>query len=149
MTTRIAVIGAGLMGADHARIVAEDLSGATLQLVCDMDQSRAKSVADSLGATDVASDPEAVIARADVDAVIVASPDFTHTPLSLASIKAAKPVLCEKPLSQKPAECLAVMAAEQAAGRRFVQVGFMRRFDQSYAEMKSALDKGTLGRALM
>ncbi|MEK1892135.1 MAG: myo-inositol 2-dehydrogenase, partial [Rhizobium sp.] len=37
MTIRIAVIGAGLMGADHARIVAEDLPGASLQVVCDMD----------------------------------------------------------------------------------------------------------------
>ena len=149
MTQRIAVIGAGLMGADHARIVAEGLPGATLQVVCDMDQARAKSIADSLGASGIASDPESVIARADVDAVIIASPDFTHTPISLACIRAGKPVLCEKPLSQKPAECLEVMAAEQAAGRRFVQVGFMRRFDQAYVEMKAALDQGRLGRALM
>lgn len=149
MTQRIAVIGAGLMGADHARIVAEDLPGATLQLICDMDAARARTLADALGAADVASDPESVISRADVDAVIIASPDFTHAPLSLACIKAGKPVLSEKPLSQNPTECLQVMAAEEAAGRRFVQVGFMRRFDQAYVEMKAALDHGRLGRALM
>jgi len=149
MTQRIAVIGAGLMGADHARIVAQDFPGAVLQVVCDMDEARARRVAADFGAADVGSDPEAVIARDDVDAVIIASPDFTHTPLSLACIKAGKPVLCEKPLSQNPAECLAVMEAEQVAGRRFVQVGFMRRFDQAYVEMKAALDQGHLGRALM
>ncbi len=149
MTQRIAVIGAGLMGADHAKIVAEDLPGATLQVVCDMDQVRARGVADALGAADVANDPEAVISRTDVDAIIIASPDFTHAPLSLACIRAGKPVLSEKPLSQKPDECIAVMEAEMAAGRRFVQVGFMRRFDQSYVEMKSALTAGKLGRALM
>lgn len=149
MTTRIAVIGAGLMGADHARIVAEDLTGATLQVVCDMDEGRARKVADSLGAADVATDPEGVIARSDVDAVIVASPDFTHAPLSLACIRAGKKVLCEKPLSQSSAECLQVMEAEQAAGEKFVQLGFMRRFDQSYAEMKQALSAGTLGQAIM
>lgn len=149
MTVRIAVIGAGLMGADHARIVAEDLPGAALQLVCDIDAARAKRVADDLGAQDVASDPEAVIARTDVDAVIIASPDFTHAPLSLACIKAGKKVLCEKPLSQSVAECLAVMQAEQAAGVRSVQLGFMRRYDPAYVEMKAALDQGRLGRALM
>ena len=149
MTVRLAVIGAGLMGADHARIVAEDLPGATLQVVCDMDVARAERVADALGAQDVASDPEAVIARTDVDAVIIASPDFTHTPLSLACIKAGKRVLCEKPLSQSSAECLTVMAAEQAAGARFVQLGFMRRYDQAYVEMRAALTSGQLGRALM
>ena len=149
MTLRIAVIGAGLMGADHAKIVAEDMPGTTLQVVCDMDGARAKAVADACGAADVASDPQAVIARADVDAVIVASPDFTHAPLSLACIAAGKPVLCEKPLSQKVAECVAVMEAEQAAGRRFIQLGFMRRYDQSYMEMRRALTEGRIGRALM
>lgn len=137
------------MGADHARIVAEDLPGATLQVVCDMDETRARTVAESLNATAVATDPQATIARDDVDAVIVASPDFTHAPLSMACIRAGKKVLCEKPLSQSSAECLQVMEAEQAAGQKFVQLGFMRRYDQSYVEMKQALADGTLGRALI
>lgn len=149
MSTRIAVIGAGLMGADHAKIVAQDMPGATLQVVCDMDDNRARGVADQYGAQDVASDPEAVIARADVDAVIVASPDFTHAPLSKACIAAGKKVLCEKPLSQSSADCIEVMDAEIAAGAKFIQLGFMRRYDQSYLEMKQALTDGTLGRPLM
>ncbi|WP_421906871.1 Gfo/Idh/MocA family oxidoreductase [Mameliella sp.] len=149
MTIRLAVIGAGLMGADHAKIVAQDLPGATLQVICDMDRARAKSLADTLGAQDVANDPNAVINRADVDAVIIASPDFTHAPLSKACIAAGKSVLCEKPLSQKPAECLEVIEAEMAAGARRVMLGFMRRYDRAYAEMRQALQDGTLGRPLM
>ena len=90
-----------------------------------------------------------MIARADVDAVVIASPDFTHAPLSLACIAAGKPVLCEKPMSQQSAECHQVIAAEVKAGRQFVQLGFMRRFDQSYAEMKATLGAGVIGRALM
>jgi myo-inositol 2-dehydrogenase/D-chiro-inositol 1-dehydrogenase len=136
------------MGADHARIVAEELPGATLQLVCDPSRDRAKAVADRYG-VDVATDPASVAARPDIDALIVASPDFTHAPLSLSAISARKPVMCEKPLSQSSAECLEVMDAEAKAGRRFVQLGFMRRFDQSYIEMKEALVDGSLGRALM
>lgn len=149
MSICIAVIGAGLMGADHARIVAEDLPGATLRVVCDMDKARARSVADALGADDVSSDPEAVITRDDVDAVIIASPDFTHAPLSMACISAGKRVLCEKPLSQSPSECCQVMQAEEAAGARHVMLGFMRRYDQSYVEMSRACTDGSLGRALM
>jgi myo-inositol 2-dehydrogenase/D-chiro-inositol 1-dehydrogenase len=97
----------------------------------------------------VLTDPEAAIARHDVDAVVIASPDFTHAPLSLASLRVGKPILCEKPLSQSSKECLQVMENEIAVNRRLVQVGFMRRFDQSYTEMKAALDGGSLGRALM
>ena len=149
MSVRIAVIGAGLMGADHARIVTEELPGAALQLVCDVDAGRARAVADACGAQDIAIDPAGVIAREDVDAVIVASIDATHAPLSLACIAHRKPVLCEKPLSQSSAECLEVVAAERESGRRWIQLGFMRRYDQSYAEMKAALANGVLGRALM
>ena len=137
------------MGADHAQIVAEELPGATLQVICDMDARKAKSVADLHGVSNVASDPEDVIARADVDAVVIASPDFTHAPLSKACIAAGKRVLCEKPLSQNPAECLDVMEAEEASGARHVMLGFMRRYDQSYVEMREALAIGTIGRALM
>ena len=149
MSTRIAVIGAGLMGADHAKIVAEDLPGAILQVVCDKDEARARSVADTYGAADVSCDPEGVIGRHDVDAVIVASPDFTHARLSIGCIRAGKRVLCEKPLSQSTAQCVEVIEAEIAAGEKYIQLGFMRRYDQSYAEMKQALVDGTLGRALM
>lgn len=149
MSVRLAIIGAGLMGADHAKIFADDLPGSQLQVICDMDQARAKAVADATGARDVSNNPEAVIARDDVDAVVVASPDFTHAPLSMVCIKAGKPVLCEKPLSQSSVECLQVMDEEMARGLRFVQLGFMRRYDQSYVEMKQALEQGQLGRALM
>ncbi|MBF9036172.1 Gfo/Idh/MocA family oxidoreductase [Rhodobacterales bacterium HKCCE2091] len=149
MTTRLAIIGAGLMGADHARIFAEELSGASLQVVVDADEARARRVADQCGAADAGIDPEAAILRGDVDAVVIASPDFTHAPLSKACIAAGKPVLCEKPLSQSSAECLEVLEAEMAAGRPFVQLGFMRRYDQSYVEMREALTSGRIGRPLM
>lgn len=149
MSIRIAIIGAGVMGADHARIVAQDLPNARLQVVCDPDLGRARDVADPLGAQDISGDPEATIRRRDVDAVILASPDATHVPLVLACIAASKRVLCEKPLAPTAAACLTVMQAEQAAGERMVQVGFMRRYDQSYVEMLGALGDGTLGRALM
>ena len=149
MSIRIGLIGAGIMGADHARIFARDLPGVELRVICDADEARARRLADSLGVKDIASDGEMVIARADIDAIVIASPDFTHAPLSLAAIRTTKPALCEKPLSQSAKQCLDVVAAEIATGRRFIQVGFMRRFDQSYTEMKRARDEGVLGRALM
>jgi myo-inositol 2-dehydrogenase/D-chiro-inositol 1-dehydrogenase len=149
MTVRIAVIGAGIMGADHARIVAGDLPGAILQVVCDPSQERARNVAAECGAADVASDPLATIARSDVDAVLIASPDETHATLALAAIEAGKPVLCEKPLAPSSADCMRIVLAETKGGRRLVQVGFMRRFDPAYREMKALLREGALGRAVM
>ena len=149
MTIRLGVIGCGIMGSDHANIIAEDLPGATLQVVCDAAVDRARNVADACGAEDVETDPFATVRRADVDAVLIASPDPTHSALCVAAIEAGKPALCEKPLAQSVEECLQVIEAETATGRRFLQFGFMRRFDQSYREMKTALDDGVIGPALM
>jgi myo-inositol 2-dehydrogenase / D-chiro-inositol 1-dehydrogenase len=149
MTIRIGLIGAGIMGADHAKILSQQIPGVSLQYVCDADARRAKAVADASGALHVTSDPYAVIADISVDAVLIASPDHTHAPLTKACVELGKPVLCEKPLSQNSAECLDVIAAEVKGGKRLVQIGFMRRFDPAYAEMKAALDSGMIGPALM
>src|SRR5690349_18343217 len=137
------------MGSDHARIFASQVPGATIQAIFDADSARAKSIADETGAAKVFSDATALIRDAAVDAVLVASPDQTHKDLTLAAIAAGKPVLCEKPLAPTPAECLEVLAAETKAGRRLVQIGYMRRFDPSYVEMKAGLASGRLGSALM
>jgi myo-inositol 2-dehydrogenase/D-chiro-inositol 1-dehydrogenase len=149
MTIRVALVGAGIMGADHARILAEDVPGAELQVVCDASEERARLVADSCGAKDAAADPVAVIGRRDVDAVLIASPDDTHAPLTLRAIELGKPVLCEKPLASTADECLRVIDAEVKTGKQLVHLGFMRRFDPAYTEMKQALTDGTLGRAIM
>ena len=149
MTIRLAVIGAGLMGEDHAKIFAQEVRGCSVDIVCDMDAERAARVASAVGAKGVSANPEEVIASSEIDAVVIASPDFTHAPLSKACIAAGKPVLCEKPLSQSSEECIDVLAAETASGRPHVMLGFMRRFDQAYVEMRDALVRGDLGRALI
>ena len=148
MTIRVGLIGAGVMGGDHARILSTSVNGARLAAVSDADSSRATAIADACGATAFA-DAERLIADDSVEAVIVASPDPTHKPLVLACLAAEKPVLCEKPLGLSTGECLEIVGKETALGRRLVQVGFMRRFDPGYVAMKAALDSGDLGAALM
>ena len=99
MTVRVALIGAGIMGADHGRILAEEVPGARVQVVVDADVGRARAVAEACGAQDAGGDGVGAIGRGDVDAVLVASPDGTHAELTLAAVAAGKPVLCEKPLA--------------------------------------------------
>lgn len=149
MIVRVGLIGAGVMGADHARIISSQIPGAKLQIVCDADEKRAAAVAAETGAKPKSDNPLDVVADPSIDAVLIASPDATHGELTLAAIAAGKPVLCEKPLAPTSAECLKVIDAEVKCGKRLVQVGFMRRFDPSYVDMKSVLNKGTIGRALM
>jgi myo-inositol 2-dehydrogenase / D-chiro-inositol 1-dehydrogenase len=149
VTIRVAVIGAGIMGADHARIIASELPGADLRWICDADEARARSVADATGARHVSTDALAAIAADDVDAVLIASPDPTHAGLTLACLRAKKPVLCEKPLAPDSAECLGVLQAESQLGKQLVQVGFMRRFDPPYVEMKARATQRGIGAPVM
>jgi myo-inositol 2-dehydrogenase/D-chiro-inositol 1-dehydrogenase len=67
----------------------------------------------------------------------------------LACIAHGKPTLCEKPLTMDSASALRVVAAERENGRALVQVGFMRRFDPQYAQLKAALESGRFGRLLL
>ena len=145
MTVRIGLIGAGIMGADHADILRRGVPVARLAAVYDADRERARQVARANEverifetATDLISDP-------GIDAVIIASPDETHAALAIACIERGKPVLCEKPLASTLEGCRDIVAAEVKGGRRVVQVGFMRRFDPGYRAMKGALDATTLG----
>lgn len=143
MTIRFGLIGCGIMGADHARILRSDVSGAELVAVQDKDQARAEQVA--VGRCKVFTDAGQLIADPTVDAVVIASPDATHAPLTLQAIARGKPVLCEKPMASSLDEARAVVAAEVAAGRPLVQIGFMRRFDPGYRAMRVAVANGTLG----
>jgi myo-inositol 2-dehydrogenase/D-chiro-inositol 1-dehydrogenase len=123
--------------------------GATLHGVYDADPARARAIADETGALTVFADAAALIRDPAIEAVLVASPDNTHKELALTCIAVRKPVLCEKPLAPTGAECLEVVAAESKLGRRLVQIGYMRRFDPAYVEMKSSLRSGRLGVPLM
>lgn len=149
MSVRVAVIGAGIMGADHAGIIAGDIPGAVVQVVCDADGDRARAIADTCGAQDAATDPLAAIARPDVDAVLIATPDHLHEEQALAVLAAGKPCLCEKPLADDQDACRRVLTAEAAAGTPLIQVGFMRRFDPAYVDMRASGADGTLGRPLV
>lgn len=136
------------MGADHARIIGAQVAGAHLVAISDADEARARAIAAETGARRAVNDPLGVIDDPEVGAVLIASPDSTHADFAIACIKAGKPVLCEKPLAPTAAEGMRVIEAELSAGKRLVQLGFMRRFDPGYAEIKDLLASGRYGEAL-
>ena len=149
MTIRVGVIGTGASGAEHARRLATSVAGATVSVLADSDESRVKGVAAELGSVRVAGDGVELIGATDVDAVLIASSGETHVAFATAAIAAGKPVFCEKPLAPTAAECLAVVDAEVAAGRRLVTMGFMRRYDPGYLQAKATLDGGGIGEPLI
>ncbi|RPE39649.1 myo-inositol 2-dehydrogenase [Streptomyces sp. Ag109_O5-1] len=148
MTVRIGVIGAGWIGKEHIQRLTHTVTGAQVTAVTDIDPARAAGAAEPVGAR-VLPDGAAVVAADDVDAVLVTSWGPTHAEHVLNAIAAGKPVFCEKPLATTTEDCLKIVEAEQAHGRRLVQVGFMRRYDAGYRQLKQVIDSGKIGEPLI
>lgn len=144
----VGVIGTGNIGTAHVQRLATEVAGARVGAVFDVDTARAAAVAAGAGAR-VHADALDVVDDPAIDAVVIASPGDTHADLALACIGAGKPVLCEKPLATTSGAALKVLEAETAYGRRVVQVGFMRRYDPGYRQVKATLDGGDIGEPLV
>jgi myo-inositol 2-dehydrogenase / D-chiro-inositol 1-dehydrogenase len=149
VTVRVGVVGVGVMGADHARKLNGCVAGADVTAIADVNEGTAAAVASEMRSAAVRANGFALIACAGVDAVVIASHDSTHAQLVLAAVKAGKPVLCEKPLAPTAAEARAVVEAEHTIGRDLIGLGFMRRFDPSYTDLKAVVASGELGEILV
>lgn len=127
----VAVIGAGDMGARHARHW-RSVGGEVFSVV-DPDLERSEAVAALVGAR-ADTEIEAALADPRVVVVSVCTPTYLHARATVAALEAGKHVLCEKPaaLTLEDAEAMA-SAAERS--QRQLRIGFMRRFDPAYAPL--------------
>jgi myo-inositol 2-dehydrogenase/D-chiro-inositol 1-dehydrogenase len=149
VTLRVGVIGTGMIGRDHIRRLTRVVSGAEVVAVSDANEQVAKEVASGLPDATVHVSGEDLIGDERVDAVLVCSWGPTHEAYVLASIAAGKAVFCEKPLATTREACRKILDAESAHGSRLVQVGFMRRYDESYRALKDVIDSGRIGAPLI
>jgi myo-inositol 2-dehydrogenase / D-chiro-inositol 1-dehydrogenase len=142
MTVRIGLLGAGRIGKVHARAIAS-LPGAELVAVADPIAEAAASVIGGTQATVRTIDE--IIAASDVDAVLITTPTDMHADLIEKAAHAKKAIFCEKPVDLSVArvrECLAVVASTKA----LLMVGFNRRFDPNFMEVRRRIDAGEVGR---
>ncbi|MCX8454174.1 MULTISPECIES: Gfo/Idh/MocA family protein [Paenarthrobacter] len=148
-TLRVAVIGAGRMGADHIKRLSTRIHGAEVAAVVDVDLARAQAAIEGIdGAVALASADEA-LNNGDVNAVLIATPGFLHEEILYKALEKDFPILCEKPLTPDAESSWKVVQAELALGHKRIQVGFMRRFDAEYSALGSIIRNSELGELLM
>lgn len=133
---RVAVVGAGHFGREHARIYASS-TGATLVAVCDIDLSSGAAVAERYAA-DFISDFRELIGR--VDAVSLAVPTVSHHAIARELLEAGISVLIEKPISSTLDEAEQIIAAAER-GRAALQVGHLERFNPAVAAASAIVTK--------
>ena len=148
-TLRVAVIGAGRMGADHIKRLSTRIHGAEVAAVVDVDLARAQAAIEGIdGAVALASADEA-LNNGDVNAVLIATPGFLHEEILYKALEKDFPILCEKPLTPDAESSWKVVQAELVLGHKRIQVGFMRRFDAEYSALGSIIRNSELGELLM
>jgi myo-inositol 2-dehydrogenase/D-chiro-inositol 1-dehydrogenase len=138
---RVGLLGTGRVGRLHAETIASH-SESSLHAVSDIDSDSAKELAIQYGvsvkpADDVISDP-------NVDAILIATSTDTHSEFIEKASLSGKAVLCEKPVDlnlNRAKECL----DKVSTANNSIMIGFNRRFDPNFAQLKKSLDNGEIG----
>jgi predicted dehydrogenase len=134
-SVRVGVIGVGVMGSNHARVLAE-LPGVKLVGVADPDRKRCDQVARSLGCASFSDAAE--LMRRGVDAVTIAAPTHLHRDIAIDCTSRGIHVLVEKPIASTIEESRAIVAAARRAGVTLM-VGHVERFNPAVQSIKRAI----------
>lgn len=143
MTIKVALVGLGYWGPNLARNLAR-LDGAELHTLCDLDPERLAHFGHQYPQAHTTSDYNTVLNDSDVDAVVIATPAYTHFELAKAALQAGKSVLVEKPLAQTSAHCRELIAL--AEDRRLtLMVGHVFIYNAAVRKVKEYIQSGELG----
>lgn len=141
MSLRLGLLGAGRIGKVHAGAIAAT-PGAKLVAVADAFPQAAAALASSAGAE--VRDVDAIMNASDIDAVLITTPTDLHAAMIEQAAKAGKAIFCEKPIDlsvERVKACLKVVADTKAP----LMVGFNRRFDPNFIEVRRQIDAGAIG----
>lgn len=146
---KVGILGVGAMGTQHLIRLMTKIAGATVTAVSDINEEHARKVIAPYAEVRYIADPVALINDADVDAIVIVSADKTHEAFCLEALRLKKFIFCEKPLAVTAAGAKNIVDTEIAGGKRLIQLGFNRRFDPAYQELKELVVSGTLGEPMV
>lgn len=141
---RLGLIGSGIIG-HYDLNCALRVPGTEVVAVCDLYDARLVRAKEVWGSQLFTTrDYREVLARNDIDAVLICTPDHWHDRISIDALRAGKHVYCEKPMVHKIEEGAAVIAAQQASGKVF-QVGSQRASASAVLKAKEVVASGLIG----
>ena len=136
----VAILGCGLIGRKRSKALADS----KLVVCSDLDENRAKSLADDFPGCESTTDWRAAVQRTDVEVVVVATTNDALVETSLAAVQAGKNVLVEKPAARNLIELDILVAAVQKHNV-LVRVGFNHRYHPALLKARQLVDAGELG----
>ena len=146
---KIGSVGIGRLGYEHACNIANLVPGAELTALCDVDAVRVKEVAAELNVPYTYTDVTEMVKNPELDAIVIVSPSMYHADHIKLALDAGKHVFCDKPLDTTIEKCKQAERAVEAHPDKVFMLGFMRRFDDSYAEAKHRIENGEIGKVVL
>lgn len=143
--TGFGVIGTGIVGGAWHALVYSRLPQSKLVAVCDLNEERAAEIAARHGVDAVYTDYRELLARPDIQAVSIATPDFAHREIAVAAAEAGKHILVEKPLATTVEDAEAILNAAKAAGVKLM-VDFHNRVNSPFLNAKRSIESGEIGK---
>ena len=140
----IAVVGAGFIADYHLAGLAS-VPEAAVRVIVSRTAASAEALAARFRITEAGTDLAAVLARPDIQAVIVTTPDDTHEAIATAALEAQKAVLLQKPMATNAAACRRLLDVARASGAD-LQVSWMHRHFPEVGEARRLLAEGAIGR---
>lgn len=142
---RLGIIGAGNIGAVHATEFSKLSERCEIAAISDVSKSLAESRAKQFGIPAVEESAETLLARGDIDAVIIGVPNKFHADFAIAALEAGKHVLLEKPMGLDSEHAKRIVRAQRATGN-VLMVSHQMRWDWLPLQVKKQVEKGELGR---
>ena len=140
----VGVIGTGRIGKLHIQHLSQNIPDAELIAICSLDTETAQTLAEQFNIPKVTSDYFTLLDDSQIDSVIVASSTDTHVEICQAAAEAGKHIFCEKPIALDLKQVDETLAIVEKAGVKF-QVGFNRRFDVNFRQVREAVASGEIG----
>lgn len=141
---RVGIIGAGGIARTYHVPELMMIPNARITAICSRSATDAAQMGAQVGATWTGTSPEALLSRADVDAVLILTPNHTHQSMVQMAAAARKPMLLQKPMGRTVAECQAMITATEATKTPLV-LSFMHRYLPEVQQAREYLSQGLIG----
>ncbi|MCG8482712.1 MAG: inositol 2-dehydrogenase [Clostridia bacterium] len=141
---KLGLIGAGRIGRMHGEVITNQVAGAEIHAVSDVDMDGLKEWASFLGIKNVTNDYRDILKNGEIEGVLICSSTNTHADFIIESAKAGKHIFCEKPIDFNVEKIELALDKVKEAGV-MLQVGFNRRFDHNFKAVRDAVSNGEIG----
>lgn len=142
-TFNVAVIGAGAIGLDHLASFQQH-PAVRLAALAEVSPERGREAVDRFNVPDLVTDYRVLLARADIDVVSIALPNYLHAPVALAALRAGKHVMLDKPMATNARDAAKLVAAARRH-KRLLMIGQNMRFTAEVQAAKALVGGGRLG----